>query len=255
MRPLSDLASFIRLKVCIFISAVGINGYLLFNKLDISVLAVILASFFISAGSYSLNSMRDTKEDIECKRKVSAYAYSRSGYVVVLSCFALGIMFSLFLSESAILFSLLGLVTSAIYSQFKLKRFFLVKNLYTGISLSMIFLMGAGKIDSIVAVYYLLTVLFTITLSLISDLRDYHGDKSSGFRTLPVALGYNLSKIIAIFLMALFLLFVAFNLWMVAVAPFAISIVYLIVRDKIVPAHTTGLYSFVFLACWLVMGV
>lgn len=248
-----DLAGFIRLKICAFISTIGINGYLLFNPLDERIIFVALASFLIAAGSYSLNNVRDIAEDKINRKGVNPYASGKGGLVIIFACFLLGFMFSLFLSFSSMLFSLIGIVTSIVYSYFKLKRYFLVKNLYTGFVISIVFLVGANRIGIDILYYYFLISFFTMILSMISDLRDYRGDKINKFKTLPVTLGYERAKKIVFFLINAFSVSILFFWSMIILLPFTLAMSYFLHKNNPISAHSVGMYSFIFFTFWLVI--
>ncbi|MBU1854347.1 MAG: UbiA family prenyltransferase [Nanoarchaeota archaeon] len=249
-----NLVGFIRLKVCIFISTIGIIGFLLFNNIGVKLLFVFLASFLISAGSYSLNNITDTKEDVINRKKINPFVLGKRGLILVSLFFLSGLFFSIFLSFYSIVFSLIGILTSIHYSYFKLKKYFLVKNLYTGFGISIVFLVGTSKIGLDVLYYYFLILFFIVIMSMISDLRDYVGDKAIGFKTLPVFLGYGRALKIVSALISIFSSSLLLFSRIIILLPFSLAIIYSLYKNKPLVSHTLGLYSFIFLMFWLVLG-
>jgi len=68
------------------------------------------------------------------------------------------------------------------YSFFKIKALPLVKNIYTGFGIALIFLIGSSgaPFTYTMIIYYFLISLFMTTGSIIADLRDYKGDSETG---------------------------------------------------------------------------
>jgi 4-hydroxybenzoate polyprenyltransferase len=250
---ISNISEFIRLKICIFVCAIGMSGFLLFNPLNMSLVFVSLTSFFGAAGAYSYNSIRDKKEDLINRRSINHFALSKKGLLIVFVCFALGFFSSLLLPMYSILFYLFGLVVSIVYSFFRIKKYFLIKNLYTGFFATLMFLIGATNMTSEVIQYYILISFFIFILSIISDLRDYRGDKVSSIKTLPVSLGYNPTRILVFLLLSIFSSIILNSHFMILL-PFSLLIIFFVYKNRPSIAHSLGGFSLVFLTLFLLTG-
>jgi 4-hydroxybenzoate polyprenyltransferase len=250
---IKNFSEFIRLKVCIFATAIGISGYLMFNPLNMSLIFVSLTSFFGCAGAYSLNNMKDKEEDLINRQKANPFVFNNKSLLIVFACFLLGIIFSFFLFLYSIFFSLLGVIISLNYSLFRLKKYLLIKNLYTGLGANIVFLIGAGNINIEIICYYILVSFFILIISMISDLRDYSGDKFSQVKTLATSLGYDISKRIVFLLLGILSILILFFSNLFILLPFIMVTCYFLYKDNFSLAHSYGGCSFVFLALWLVI--
>ena len=246
-----NLLEFIRLKICFFICSIALCGYLLFNPLGINLFFTFLASFFGTAGAYSLNNIKDKEEDLINRKSINPIVLSRFGFVITLACFFIGIFFSLFLPLLSIIFSILGIVSSLSYSCLKIKKYSLIKNIYTALGVGTAFLVGASYMNMEVMWSYLLFFFFIIIMSLISDLRDYAGDKKSNIRTLPVSIGYERVRKIIFILLGIFSIQVSFSSKLFAFLPFVLFMLYFLYKNKPSDAHSWGGFSFIFLTFWL----
>jgi len=251
---ISNISEFIRLKICIFVCAIGMSGFLLFNPLNMSLVFVSLTSFLVAAGAYSLNNIRDVKEDRINRKKINPLVFSDKALPIILICFSIGIFFSFFLSLYSILFSLVGTIISIHYSFFKLKKHFLIKNLYTGFGVSVVFLVGAISVNIEVVWYYFLISFFAVIISMISDLRDYKGDKINFIKTLPVSLGYDVTKNLIFLLIGLFSFLILFFSNLFILLPFVFIMLYFLYKNNPSSAHSFAGYSLVFLVFWLLIG-
>jgi 4-hydroxybenzoate polyprenyltransferase len=165
----------------------------------------------------------------------------------------LGFAFLLFLPPLSILFSVSIVVTGVIYSFFRLKKYFLVKNFYTGFVVSQLLLLGAANISNEAILYYFIFSVFFFIGSLISDLRDYDGDKTIDIKTLPVHLGYNLTRKITYFLLiGLSVLILGSSLYsLFPVFTFILIIFFFLIRDNPKMAHFSEGISLISLVVWL----
>lgn len=247
-----NFSEFIRIRICIFICAIGMSGYLLFNPLNTNLIFVALTSFFGAAGTYAYNNLIDKKEDKINRRRVSSFVLNNKAFLIIFICFLFGIGFSLFLSLYSIIFSFLGVIIGISYSFFKLKKYFLIKNLYTGLGANSVFLVGAANINVEVVLYYLLVSFFILIISMISDLRDYKGDKISHIKTLPVSLGCYIAKKFIFLLLGIFsLLILLYFINLFILLPFIFFMFYFLYKNKPSLAHFFGGFSFIFLIFWL----
>ncbi|ODS37220.1 MAG: hypothetical protein A7315_04265 [Candidatus Altiarchaeales archaeon WOR_SM1_79] len=251
---IKDLLDFVRFRICFTASFLAITGCLLFNPLDIIKLIFIsLSSFFVCAGVYSYNRITDKEEDIVNIKKLNPFVYNK-GILVVVCCFLLGFIFSLFLSAVSIFFYITSTITGLLYSRFRVKRYLLVKNLYTGFGASQVFLLGAASFTNEAVMYYFLFSTLFFIGSIISDLRDYKGDKAAGVTTIPVHFGYNLcKKFIYLLLIAFSILILKLNLSeLVILLPFVLLMVFFLNRNRVDAAHTSVIASLIFLVIRLV---
>jgi 4-hydroxybenzoate polyprenyltransferase len=205
---LRELAEFMRLKIVFFITGIAVSGYLYFNPLGIKLAYVALCSFFGVAAVYSFNLITDKEEDLINEGKINRFVLEEwKGVLLVVLFVMLGMLFSLRLSLASTTIYLISLFIGIFYSISRIKNMFPLKNLYTGLALPTVFLIGAfaGSTVSLTAfVYYLLLSVNIFTISLLSDLRDFKGDKETGLRTLPVVLGQRVARRIVYLALLLF---------------------------------------------------
>ena len=252
INSLKEFIGFIRPKICLFVTGIGIAGYLMFNSFDLKLLFVALASFFATAFAYTYNMITDKEEDLLNHKKLNRFVQGNSGIIFVGAFVVLGAIFSLYLSKLSVAVYFLLSITGAVYSYFRIKSIFPFKNLYTGFILSLVFLLGSAANSSItmqMIIYYLAISLHIVVISLISDLRDYEGDKSAGIKTVPVAFGYYACKKIIYGLLILFTLSViALNLeGLFSLLPFIIPMVIYLKMNKPYHSHVAQMFSFMFL--------
>ena len=249
-----DLLGFMRFRICIFLTALSVAGFFLTSPASMAPLFMLIpASFFLIANGYSLNSYADVKEDVANGRNVSRFAGRRSGLLISSGFSVIGLAFCAFLGLLPTLAYLLLFAIGIFYSLLKLKNVFPIKNLYTGFGLPLLVVIGAtvnAPFSLALLLYYLLFSVFLTTVSLISDLRDFQGDKETGIRTVPVVLGYETARrliyaLVLVFL-ALVMLFDVRALALLALASFVMM--FEIYRDFPLRAHTIGGYSMVALA-------
>jgi len=256
---LNELLEFIRFKICIFAPFLGITGYLLFNSLSTNIIFVALACFFVCIGVYSYNNITDKEEDLINEKPINTFVTSNKGYFVVIISFLCGTFFLFFLSFYSILVYVSSIITGLVYSFFRLKRHLLVKNFYTGFGITQLFLLGAvnGNFSVEIVLYYLLISIFFFSGTLISDLRDYKGDKYAGIKTLPIFLGYvHVKRIIYILLSILSIIILTSNLYnLFILLPFSLLMIFFLSKNKVNIAHWCGGIPFIFLALWLFVSV
>ena len=250
-KGLNDLFEFMRVKLCVFSMFIGSAGFLIFNELSFDIVYVMMVSFFTCTGTYAFNNMKDIKEDEINRNKISSFVTERyKGYLVVFLCFMFGFVFSLFLPIFCFLFFVTSTITGIAYSMVKVKRYFLLKNLYTGFGLPQLFLLGSMQINKDVVFYYFLISLFLFISSLISDLRDFIGDRIAGIRTIPVRFGYKNTNIVILALLTLFFVLIIQTLFF-PLSFFVMIMIVSLIRNKPKLAHLIGGTSLVFLTGWI----
>jgi len=191
---MKEFLEFIRFEISVFSSLAGVLGFLIFNQLDIQIVLVALCAFCVISSGRAYNNLRDKREDVINRQTLNLYTSNISGRIVILLLFFSGLLLTLLLPLISTIFYLTVMVVIIIYSDFRIKRYFMAKNFISGIYLSLTFLMGVGFINADVLTYCLTAFLFIYTSSLVSDIRDHDGDKEAGLRTVPVILGLNNTK-------------------------------------------------------------
>ncbi|MCK4554967.1 MAG: UbiA family prenyltransferase [Candidatus Aenigmarchaeota archaeon] len=251
---LSDLLKYIRLDLCIFSTFIASSGYLLNNPLSNKLFFVILSSFFLCAGAYSYNNQKDKEEDLVNRKKSNPYTEISFGKIITLVVFLFGFISCFFLSYFSVMFYIVATITSLIYSKFKMKKYLLVKNIYTGFGVTQVFLIGAANssITTQIIIYYVVLSVFIMIESIISDLRDYKGDKKMNIRTLPVCFGYDYTKKMLLSVLVSYALFVFF-LKLFVLVPFIILMSLYLYKNRVCAAHFVGSLSFLFLMGWLLI--
>ncbi|MBI4020409.1 MAG: UbiA family prenyltransferase [Candidatus Aenigmarchaeota archaeon] len=254
-RSATDFLHFIRIKVSIILSLVTIAGYFMFHPPGIAMAYAVLASFFIYTGCYAYNNMTDLKEDKVNRRKISPLASGKMGYLIVLASNLAGLSFSFLLSAHIVLLSLITMLLGILYSSLRIKKYLMLKNVVTAIIAAASFLFGAlaAPPATPVAPFYLLLFAFFLIGSIVSDMRDYRGDKAAGFKTLPVRIGYQKTKAVLLIMLFAYSL-AAFFAGFLVLLPFIAFILLSLHKDKPAKAHTLGGAAFIFLAAWFALA-
>lgn len=247
---------YIRAPLCIFCTFMASSGYLLNNAHYNGLAFVIPASFFLCAGAYSYNNLTDRKEDVVNRKTDNPYTYNILGKLITATSFVAGFLFCFILSHISIAVYVLAVASSIIYSKFRLKKYILIKNIYTGFGVMLAFLIGAAASpisNRIIAQYFFLSF-FIMILSIISDMRDYKGDKLAGINTIPVRLGFiNTKNIVLLMLVCQMLFAIVMFTELLVIAPFAFIILFLVRKNSFSRAHFFGSLSFIFLTLSLLL--
>ncbi len=238
-----NLLKFFRIKIAFYISMVSAFGYLLFNPLNSNLLIVSAAAFFAGIAGYSHNNFFDYEEDKVNKRDL---IINKTFLIGPMLSFFLGLFLIINFNLHSILLYSLPVILSWIYSSLRLKRFFLLKNVYTSFGITLIFLFGASLFN---LGWFLLPSSFFIfttflAASICSDLRDYKGDKEAGIKTIPVAIGFKKTKwVIIVLLLASF--YLSFKIFPPA-SLFILLVITLVFFNKPEKAHlVSGLMFFI----------
>lgn len=258
MQGLRELAGFVRLNICLYTAALAAIGYLLLNRPDQTLSYIILSAFFVCAGAYSYNNITDIKEDRINRKKANYFAEKTSGKVIAASCFIAGFYFATKLSLASTIVYLSCAILGVVYSFLRIKRYFLIKNLWTAFSVSQSLLIGAfatsaagGIVEEYVAIFSLLLV-----NSIIADMRDAEGDRKSGIATLPVKIGIGNTKIVVCALFAsigAWILIAGIKAFYILLPFFALSTA-LALKGMFKEAHASGGVSSFTLLAWLSLG-
>ena len=174
-------------------------------------LILFLTTFFI----YNLNRITDLDEDnINCPERVkfvNIYKYllplSIVGYIFALAL-ALHHNFMTFLM------SLIPFILGFMYSVFRLKKIFLLKDVIVALGWASIpFVVGAyfGILDlfmnTVVWVLVLFVFIRVFITTVVFDIKDIHGDRVHGIKTLPNTIGIERTRYLLYILNTLFGLF------------------------------------------------
>jgi 4-hydroxybenzoate polyprenyltransferase len=260
MEKYGDFTEFIRLKVCLFVAAIAVSGFMLFNAFNSLLLPVVFSGFLITAGAYSLNNLVDSKEDSINRGKHNYFVENkRLGFSVSLALLLSGIASSFFLSIQAIAFVFLALIVILSYNFLKLKRFLLIKNLFTGFGVGLLFLVGAlaspQAFTAPTIYYYFLFSFLVFIASIVSDLRDVKGDALSGIKTLAFFLGTQKTKRIVFILMIAFISCIVF-LQARQLLPFLLFMVpaaFLLSRNSFTKTHSLLGFSLIAQMLWVLV--
>lgn len=177
-------------------------------------LSVLGGNIFLIIGVYVFNKATDKKED-HLNNRPSAHYSDVQIYVVSGLCFLSSFLLYLVPSRHEIvLYWFLFLFLGVWYSfpkKFRLKNFFLVKNIIPAVcwllSVS-ILIFSATKSLSITEIILLLIPLFFLVFvfEILWDMPDWEGDRAAGVCTLPVYIGFFYTKItLEILLLGLFI--------------------------------------------------
>jgi 4-hydroxybenzoate polyprenyltransferase len=194
---LSELRKFVRVETDMVVVCMALSGYLIFNAPASDMLFLASALFFASGAGYAYNHYTDKEEDIINNRGLNFFANSNMGYYIVLACVIIGIAAAAQLSPLSFEIYLVSMAASFAYSAFRVKKFFPMKNVYSGFFMSTSFLIGATAGNQILGgmlPYFLLVFLIGLTGNLLGDVRGYEGDKIAGVKTIPVRLGTKTAK-------------------------------------------------------------
>ena len=186
-------------------------GYLFFNPPGTIMVPVFISSFCIIAACRAFNNLYDKKEDVINRKTINPLTEKKGGLLIISCLLLVGFILSSFVSVISMFFYIIAALLGIIYSPLRLKSFFLVKNVFSGIILSFVFLIGTGVINIEVMLYFSLVFFFVFALSIVSDLMDHEGDKKAGLRTVPVVLGSGKTRIL-LYLLLLMFSFLTFHL-------------------------------------------
>lgn len=244
---------FIRIKLCVSGMFFGMLGYLLFNEPSLDIIWISASCFFVVACVYSYNNITDKNEDRINRGKINKFAESKTGFLISFSSLFLGTSFSYFISVFSFFLAILFVAVGIAYSRFRIKSYFLIKNLYTAFLISLLFLIGSAHIEPGIDFYYLLFFSLIFWGSIVSDLRDYRGDLETELKTLPVVFGYNKARVLVSFGISLSILsIVSFGLvFMLPLSPFLMAMILFLIKDEPGKAHFIETTSVIFLTLWL----
>ncbi|MCK4714897.1 MAG: UbiA family prenyltransferase, partial [Candidatus Aenigmarchaeota archaeon] len=185
-------------------------------------------------------------------------------YAVVAACLCISLMSAIFLSRVSFFLYLIGIPLVLAYSGFRIggrrvKEIFVLKNIYTGLTICLAFLIGAWAADTAafaVFPYVPLIFLLGFTLNALGDIRGYDGDIAAGVRTIPVVFGVGTAKLVLYSVSGFFIIYVlAMNsMLFLPLIPFMLMISIFVSMGKHKHARFSILSSFIFLFAFLVFA-
>ncbi len=254
---IKNMLSFMRFTVSMSGSFIAVLAYLLTNQLDFRFFIVMLGSFFACTVIYSYNNLTDKKEDSINRKQTNTITKNNFSHFLIFLFLFLSLIFQYILSTRAMIFSIIFIALGILYSFFRLKKYLLIKNIYTGFGMIPMFLSGTinQPFDQLLINYSLFFAIFITVGSIVSDLRDYKGDKASNFNTIPVYFGYdNAKKITYSSISALSLVILYLNiLKLLPLIIFMPLTIYFIYTDKPKRAHLSGGISIIILLVYLII--
>lgn len=166
---------------------------------------------------YTLNRFTDIHEDaINLPPRVEFFRrYGKTILTIAGILYACSLAIVTLHSSSAGIIAILPIIIAFLYSHFRLKKFFLVKNILisSGFTCSVL-IVGAYFNDVTILILLLAIIIFGSILvnTIIYDIKDQKGDKLCQIQTIPVKCGIRTTKVccfvllLPLFLIALFLM-------------------------------------------------
>ncbi|MCD6279879.1 UbiA family prenyltransferase [Candidatus Micrarchaeota archaeon] len=214
MKAYYDLIRFdhaIMIAVAVLISESITLGH--FPELSNLLYASLIIPMLIEIGSFALNDYLDINIDKANKRTdrplVRGDIDEHSVIRIIFFSYLIAVILSVFLlpvipMAIAVVFAFLSIIYDA-----KIKHYPLVGNLYIGLAMGIPFLFGnyifSTSINLANIILFILGLFIGTAREIIKDVQDIDGDKKAGARTLPILIGIDMSLIIAIVLIILFI--------------------------------------------------
>jgi 4-hydroxybenzoate polyprenyltransferase len=160
---------------------------------------------------YSLNRHMDREEDRISLPERSDFSRRHGWYLIAFSIplFGISLMLAALQSPSIFVVVLMPLMVGVLYSVFRIKRIFFMKNLAVSLALSAILLLVVAVYRPNPSLWLPLFGIFVLTClvnTIIFDIKDISGDAFVGNRTLPVTLGIRRTQWFCFFLLAIMIL-------------------------------------------------
>jgi 4-hydroxybenzoate polyprenyltransferase len=257
-KVIRELIVFTRPETCLFISGIGISGYLIFSPPGTLLLPLFLSIYFLSAASYAYNYLTDKDEDTMNGVSPNLFVSNGKGPWVIGFLILLAALSSVLLPRVSFGLIMLIIPLSIIYSRYRVKKVFLLKNIYTGLTIAVIFLIGAAAAHPLsmeVLRLFPLVFAFGFVLNVCGDIRGYGGDRVSGVKTIPVLYGIGWAKWTVYTVLALFVIGVV-SLGLVPFYPLvlpAILISFFLRQDDMKKTRYSILLSFTVLPILLLL--
>ncbi|MDE1871269.1 MAG: UbiA family prenyltransferase [Candidatus Micrarchaeota archaeon] len=165
------------------IAAEVISGYV--PALPVFALSII-TPMFISMGSFAINDYFDVESDKANKRLdrpiVNGSIGKKEAYAVAMSCFAVGVLASIFINAAVFLIALAFAALAYMYS-YKLKDMLLLGNVYIAFTMVIPFIYGNYVVSAGLGTDIILISIVIFLAGLAREIhgmvRDYQGDKAA----------------------------------------------------------------------------
>lgn len=197
------LAFLVHSNVCISIAAasVAVSTMLLVGyPVELGPVFIVFA---VTMFVYGLNRLTDIEEDEQNVPRRAAYTrrYGHAWLLLAVGAYLTAVWLALVWQLPMVEFMALPLVVGVLYSRFRLKRLFVVKNLLVGVSWGVIPLgvcvyFGGRWTVEIGFLFWYVSVMLTVA-AIVFDIKDIDGDEEQGIRTLPVTHGPRATKVLA----------------------------------------------------------
>jgi 4-hydroxybenzoate polyprenyltransferase len=160
---------------------------------------------------YSLNRHMDREEDQISLPERSDFSRRHGWHLIAMSIplFGISLILAALQSSAVLLVVSLPLVIGVLYSVFRIKRIFLLKNLAVSLALSAILLLVVVIYRPNPSLWLPLFGIFVLTSlvnTIVFDIKDISGDACVGNRTLPVTLGIRKTQGFSFLLLAIMVL-------------------------------------------------
>jgi 4-hydroxybenzoate polyprenyltransferase len=157
---------------------------------------------------YSMNRRTDLLEDSINLPERSRFTHRYGGYLLYTSMvlFGASLLLSISIGVRILAIALLPQVMGVLYSQFRLKRVFIVKNLTVALALTFPVLIVVATEWPVQMYWILLWGIVFIALfinTVIFDIKDVGGDAVHGIQTIPLRLGVRSTRIFCYVLLAI----------------------------------------------------
>ena len=157
---------------------------------------------------YSMNRRTDLSEDSISLPERSRFTQRYGVYLLYTSMalFGVSLLLSIRLGVGILAIALLPQVMGVLYSQFRLKRVFIVKNLTVALALTFPVLIVVAAEWPVQMYWILLWGVVFIALfinTVIFDIKDVGGDAAHGIQTIPLRLGVRYTRIFCYGLLAM----------------------------------------------------
>ncbi len=200
----------------IVIIAIAASEFVVSKTFKPEFLLSAIGPALITLGAFAWNDYFGIKTDAILKRTdrplVSGRISKQAAFYGAIALFALGVLFSSFVNQTAFAIAAIFTILSMLYDPV-LKKLPLLGNAFIASSMSISFVYGNYALTPALNYYVLLFALVSFTAGLgrelILTLRDVEGDKKIGAKTLPMQIGARKTSILA---SALLHLSVAFSL-------------------------------------------
>ncbi|MCX6817400.1 MAG: UbiA family prenyltransferase [Candidatus Aenigmarchaeota archaeon] len=254
-----EALSFIKPEICFFCAGIAASGYIVFNGIDAKLLQLFIAAFLGTGASYAYNYMKDAKEDMANGKKLNFFVInSGRGRIFVSLLYVVGFLFSLLSPVSAAFYVVMA-VMSVFYSRNRIKEIFLVKNVFTGMTISLSFLLGAAAggfspamVPCVAAIFFLGSA-----ANALGDIRGRKGDEAIGMITLPIAIGVERTKLVIYSLLSLCgaSILLSGSRALYPVIPFVVLTIMCLSRNNIALSRVSMLSSFALLPLFIIAGI